>query len=63
MEPVIIIYCFGCYLYTIGLIAGGIKEGRTDPLTVFGMLLHLITAPIFTPVLLGYIKYQEQSYL
>ena len=63
METAVIVYCLACYLYTLGLIFGGLKDRGYNSSMVFGMIIHFILAPIMTPVVMGYIRYSEQDYL
>ncbi len=62
METVIIVYCIACYLYTLGLIIGGLKDREFNISMALGMLIHFVTAPVVTPIVMGYIRYTEQSY-
>lgn len=62
MNDIYIVYFGFMYLMTIGIVYKAASDAAgMDKVTVIGMLINLIFAPLITPIIIGMLIYEKNT--
>ena len=59
MNEIYILYAVVTYLFTFGIVLQAFVDGQDSKSVYLGMVVHLVFAPILTPVVFGWITYDR----